>query len=192
MRSSFIVSAFAILFAFCIAGSIAQEGNPDSHYFNVTKPAPNSPYVAGQKLPLVYRVSSDSSSNILQLSITLEDPRNATNSVVLVESADISQGFSNKVDQDGATVYEHQANYDIPTTTIPGSYNVVYTNHATAHNVSIPISISAAPSSSSAAPSASTTESGKKSMWDTSASTKAAAAPAWAILLLSPLAAIVL
>lgn len=63
MRTSFIVSAFAILFAFCIAGSIAQEGNPDSHYFNVTKPTPNSPYVAGQKLPLVYRVSSDSSSN---------------------------------------------------------------------------------------------------------------------------------
>lgn len=47
---------------------------------------------------------------VLQLSITLEDPRNATNSAVLVESADISQGFSNKVDQDGATVYEHQAN----------------------------------------------------------------------------------
>lgn len=47
---------------------------------------------------------------VLQLSITLEDPRNATNTKVLVESADISQGFSNKVDQDGATVYEHQAN----------------------------------------------------------------------------------
>ncbi|KAI9316748.1 hypothetical protein BX666DRAFT_1946587 [Dichotomocladium elegans] len=167
--------------AICLRGAEAQQqqqqqAHDDARYYNVSKPGPNSLYVTGQKLPLVYRISAESTASTLQLSIILQDTQNATNSIVMVQNANIAKGFSEQVNQGGQTVYEHQENYDIPSNTAPGYYNVVYTNQATNHNISIPITIAAANTAITPSPSASTTGS-KKSMWSSGALTQRSLTP---------------
>ncbi|KAI9274529.1 hypothetical protein BDA99DRAFT_533162 [Phascolomyces articulosus] len=163
--STAILSALFVLVAY-LSGSYAQEG-----LFNVTSPEPNSPYTAGQKLPLIYEIPSTTTENNLQLSISLVNPANATANVIMVSNADVSHGFSNQKDLgNNVTVYEHQANYDIPTTTTAGAYQVIFTNTLTGYNTTVPITIAEA-GSPSAKPSSTGGSSGggDKSMWDTGA-----------------------
>ncbi|KAI9497039.1 hypothetical protein BDB00DRAFT_757322 [Zychaea mexicana] len=180
MRSATAILSALVVAIVCISGSYAQQG-----IFNVTKPTPNSPYVAGQKLPLVYDVASTTTEQTLQLSVTLIDPRNATNNVLMVQNGDISQGFSNQKEIGNTTVYEHQTNYDIPTNTAAGEYQVVYTNTITGYNTTIPITIAEAGTTPSPASPSSTDGSNddETSMWDTGAASSISLAPVWFTLL---------
>ncbi|OBZ85162.1 hypothetical protein A0J61_06787 [Choanephora cucurbitarum] len=146
----------ALLVSTLVLAAEALVQSP-SYQFNVTSPAPNAPYVASQILPCIYDVAANSTSDNLQLSITLVG---SNYSAVMTGSADISLGFSFEKQISGATVYEHQFNYHIPANTTSGAYEVVFTDNVSQTNVSIPITIAAAPvtpSSSSLLPSASAT-----------------------------------
>ncbi|KAI8878857.1 hypothetical protein K501DRAFT_325833 [Backusella circina FSU 941] len=135
MLSFFLLVVFTAFFV------KAQVRSPNFQY-NVTSPAPNSPYVASQILPLIYDVASNATSENLQLSVSL---LGTNTSVQMVASADISQGFSFQKQIGGDTVYEHQYNYNIPFNTTAGVYQVVFLDSVSKTNVSIPITISAAP-----------------------------------------------
>ncbi|KAI8140738.1 hypothetical protein BJV82DRAFT_622322 [Fennellomyces sp. T-0311] len=172
-----ILSALVVLVA-CLSGSYAQEG-----LFNVTKPVANAPYVAGQKLPLVYEVSAISSQYNLQITISFNNPRNATNNVLVEANAPIDQGFSSQREVGNTTVYEHQLNYDIPVNTAPGTYDVVYTNSVTGHNVTIPVDIRPASESPSNPKTSGGSGDDGKSMWDVDAASSISLAPVWFTLL---------
>ncbi|KAG1471562.1 hypothetical protein G6F56_002053 [Rhizopus delemar] len=110
--------------------------------FNVSSPAPNAPYVASRVLPCVYTVAGVANTDSLQLSISLN---NGTRSITIDPVADISQGYSFQKDVGGVTVYEHQFNYPIPINTTAGPYQVTFTDHVSRTNLTIPITIGAAP-----------------------------------------------
>ncbi|KAI8352084.1 hypothetical protein BD560DRAFT_409087 [Blakeslea trispora] len=146
----------ALLFSTLVLAAEALVQSP-SYQFNVTSPAPNAPYVASQVLPCIYDVAANSTSDNLQLSISLVGSNYST---LMTGSADITLGFSFEKQISGATVYEHQFNYHIPPNTTAGAYQVVFTDNVSQTNVSIPITIAAAPvtsSSSSSLPSTSAT-----------------------------------
>ncbi|KAI8973626.1 hypothetical protein BDF20DRAFT_883310 [Mycotypha africana] len=142
-----MVKLFVLLSTLAIAVR-AQVQSPTS-LFNVTSPSPNAIYVASRILPCIYDISSEATADKLQLSIYL---MGTNTSQQITASADISQGFSFKKDiSDGVVAYEHQINYNIPTTTAAGSYQVVYVDNVSQTNVSIPITIRAAPTPSPSA-----------------------------------------
>ncbi|KAG1127521.1 hypothetical protein G6F61_008259 [Rhizopus arrhizus] len=134
-----------VLFSCFITAAYAQVRS-STGLFNVSSPTPNAPYVASRVLPCVYTVSGDTNSNNLQLSISLN---NGTKSIVINPSADISQGYSFQKNIGGVISYEHQFNYHIPINTKTGSYQVTFTDHVSETNLTIPITIGAAPPSSS-------------------------------------------
>ncbi|KAG2198965.1 uncharacterized protein EV154DRAFT_499374 [Mucor mucedo] len=119
----------------------AQVQSP-TYQFNVTSPSPNSPYVASQILPCIYDIASNTTSDNLQLSISLVGTNSTT---PMIMSADITQGFSFQKQVGGAIVFEHQLNFNLPTNTTAGPYQVVFFDNVSQTNVSIPITISAAP-----------------------------------------------
>ncbi|PHZ12578.1 uncharacterized protein RHIMIDRAFT_282576 [Rhizopus microsporus ATCC 52813] len=129
-----------------LAIAVSAEVQSSIGLFNVSSPAPNAPFVASQILPCVYTVASNATPDNLQLSISLNSGNVTT---VINPSADISQGYSFQKSIGGATVYEHQFNYQIPTNTTAGSYQVIFTDNVSQTNLSIPIIISAAPPTSS-------------------------------------------
>ncbi|KAI8097793.1 uncharacterized protein B0P05DRAFT_522029 [Gilbertella persicaria] len=139
----------AVLFSTLVLAVEALVQSP-SYQFNVTSPAPNAPYVASQILPCIYDVADNSTSDNLQLSISLVGDNSST---VMTASADISKGFSFEKEITGGTVYEHQFNYHIPSNTTAGNYQVVFTDSVSQTNVSISITIAAAPVTSSSIPS---------------------------------------
>ncbi|CEP13893.1 hypothetical protein [Parasitella parasitica] len=144
-----------ILLSTLALGAVRAQVQSPTYQYNVTSPSPNSPYVASQILPCIYDIADNTTADNLQLSISLV----GTNmSAQLTASADISQGFSYQKLIGGATVYEHQFNYNIPSNTTAGTYQVVFLDNVSQTNVSIPITISAAPvtpTSSAAVPSGS-------------------------------------
>ncbi|KAL0096400.1 hypothetical protein J3Q64DRAFT_1019015 [Phycomyces blakesleeanus] len=159
-----IISAF-------IGATQAFVQSPN-YQFNVSLPVSDNPYVAGQTLPLVYDVASNTTSDNLQLSVIVVSANNATNSVVALANANIGQGSSYKKTIGGADVYEHQENYAIPLNTTPGNYLVVYFDNISQTNATVAIVINAPPvSSSAAAPAASSAAGAKGASTGTSATT---------------------
>ncbi|KAI9022758.1 hypothetical protein CLU79DRAFT_750592 [Phycomyces nitens] len=138
-----------------LAGVTQAFVQSPSYQFNVTLPVSDNPYVAGQTLPLVYDVAANTTSDNLQLSVTIVSAKNETNSVVALANANVGQGSSYKKTIGGADVYEHQENYAIPLNTTPGNYLVVYFDNISQTNATVSIVINAPPLSSSAAPAAS-------------------------------------
>ncbi|KAI8393656.1 uncharacterized protein BYT42DRAFT_551795 [Radiomyces spectabilis] len=136
-------TALILLLAAASAQALLQSPN---YQYNVTQPTPNAPYVAGQKLPLIYQIAANTTADNLQLSMTLVETSNATNSVVMVPQAEIGQGFSaQKTIDGGAIVYEHQYDYNIPTTTKAGNYNAIFLDNISQTNVTVPLVIRPAP-----------------------------------------------
>ncbi|KAI9486871.1 MAG: hypothetical protein EXX96DRAFT_550900 [Benjaminiella poitrasii] len=150
---------FYLLLSTLVIAVKAQVQSP-TYLFNVTSPAVNSPYVASQILPCIYDVADNVTSDNLQLSILLVGSNSST---VMTASADISQGFSFQKQIGGATVYEHQYNYNIPSNTTAGNYQVVFADSVSHTNVSIPITISVAPHTPSSTPLASASSSSTSS-----------------------------
>ncbi|KAI7856100.1 hypothetical protein BDC45DRAFT_504307 [Circinella umbellata] len=175
--STAILSTLFVLVAY-LSGSYAQDG-----LFNITSPEANSPFVAGQKLPLIYNIPESTTEQNLQLSISLTSPTNATFNVVMVPVADVSHGFSNKKDAgNNVTIYEHQANYDIPTNTPAGEYQVIFSNTLTGHNNSVPIKIAEVGSTITSSKPSATGGSGSSNIWDDSAA-NVSNAPIWFTIL---------
>lgn len=112
--------------------------------FNVTAPIVNGVYVAGQKLPLIYRLLSNRNTVGLQMAVTVTaaPPLDANfTTVIIADPADVSETIQFAKILDNITYWEHQYNWDIPTTTIPGSYFANFISKDTNTNASIPITI---------------------------------------------------
>lgn len=123
--------------------------------FNVTSPVENQTYVAGQTLPITWRLlgSTDFSSLQLEIVLTNSISGNYTETVITAQ-ADVSA--SNQQSSNNETFYEHSINYPIPAMATLGNYNVIFIPKDTNANTTIPIQIiAAAKTSSSVAPSAS-------------------------------------
>ncbi|GAN01856.1 hypothetical protein MAM1_0013d01291 [Mucor ambiguus] len=151
-----MLKSIVLLSTLALSAVVNAQVQSPNYQYNVTSPSPNSPYVASQILPCIYDIADNTTADNLQLSISLVG---TNSSVQLTPSADISQGFSYQKQIGGATVYEHQFNYNIPSNTTAGAYQVVFLDNISQTNVSIPITISAAPvtpTSSAAVPSGST------------------------------------
>ncbi|KAI8990000.1 hypothetical protein BDB01DRAFT_848103 [Pilobolus umbonatus] len=118
----------------------AQIQSPN-RLFAVTSPSPNSPYITGQMLPCIYLIASNATSETLQLAISLEL---GNMSILLIDRADISPGFSYERQLGQSTVYEHQFNYNLPINMATGVYQVKFTDRISLSEVSIPVRISAA------------------------------------------------
>ncbi|KAI7905271.1 uncharacterized protein BX663DRAFT_502301 [Cokeromyces recurvatus] len=156
---------FYILLSALFIAVNAQVRSP-TYLYNVTSPKVNAPYVASQALPCIYDIADNATSDNLQLSIVLTGSNDYYK--VLTASADISQGFSFRKEIDGATVYEHQFNYNIPSNTTAGDYIVAFVDGFSQTNVSIPITIGAAPKTPSSTALASGTASSVPSSSTTS------------------------
>lgn len=119
---------------------------------NISSPIQNGVYIAGKTLPLTY--IPDTSAN-LNLNIYLRGMDASSNETVIAENADVSNSPENAVhDPNSQSIYyQHSINYNIPTTTPAGDYEVIYQNMNTNVNTTIPISIMAYVAPSSALPS---------------------------------------
>ncbi|CAM0140178.1 hypothetical protein VKS41_005796 [Umbelopsis sp. WA50703] len=123
--------------------------------FNVTSPVENQTYVAGQTLPITWRLLGGTDFSSLQLEIVLSNNISGNlTEVVITAQADVSA--INGQTANNETFYEHSINYPIPATSTLGNYNVIFIPKDTNVNTTIPIQIiAAAKTSSSVAPSAS-------------------------------------
>ncbi|RCI07032.1 hypothetical protein CU098_013925 [Rhizopus stolonifer] len=133
-----LIFSFLCLFNLLVHAEIVSP----SRNFNVTLPEPNTPYVAGQMLPISYTLPDDDKlSTVLLLSISFaaQDPTSNFTQVAITSNADISQGFSFKRMRNTDVYYEHQLSYSIPNNTDPGNYHVIFSDAVSGTNVSVPI-----------------------------------------------------
>lgn len=88
----------------------------------------------------------------MNLKIYLRGIDASSNETVIAENADVSSNPENAVHVPNSETiyYQHSINYNIPTTTPAGDYEVIYQNTNTNVNTTIPISIMAYVSPSSA------------------------------------------
>ncbi|KAI8092595.1 uncharacterized protein BX664DRAFT_347871 [Halteromyces radiatus] len=123
--------------------------------FNVTAPIPDSPYVAGQIVPVTYTLPDDANlPSVLGLAVyfTTRDPSLPFVQATISDNADLSQGFSFRHTTNTEVYYEHQLNYGIPKETKAGNYQIVFVDTKGGGNTSIPIVVrpySSNPSASS-------------------------------------------
>ncbi|KAG0164671.1 hypothetical protein DFQ28_009909 [Apophysomyces sp. BC1034] len=129
-----------LLIASTVHGLLQSPG----HQYNVSAPTPGSPYVIGQKLPLIYTIADNTTADNLKLSIVLQNIANPNNSITIVADATLAKAFSYQTQVDGATVYKHQYDYNIPSNAVPGEYNVIYQDSVTNSNVSVSVMINTA------------------------------------------------
>ncbi|KAI8878906.1 hypothetical protein K501DRAFT_147548, partial [Backusella circina FSU 941] len=130
------------LFLLLLSSSVYAQVQSPSHNYNVTLPEPNTPYVAGQMLPISYTLPNDANlSKQLALSVyfTTKDTSLNFSETLITSNADLSQGFSFKRGQGDNVVYEHQLSYSIPNNTVAGDYQVVFLDAYTRFNTTIPI-----------------------------------------------------
>ncbi|KAF7725893.1 hypothetical protein EC973_009227, partial [Apophysomyces ossiformis] len=133
-----------LLFLLLLTSTVSAIVQSPTHQFNVSAPTPGSPYVIGQKLPLIYTIAANTTADNLKLSILLQSVSNPNNTVVIQPDATIAKAFSYQTQVDGATVYQHQYDYNIPANSVAGEYNVVYLDSISNTNVSISVMINAA------------------------------------------------
>ncbi|ORY98575.1 hypothetical protein BCR43DRAFT_487766 [Syncephalastrum racemosum] len=106
--------------AYAAKVQVSQDGQ-----FNITSPLDNSIYVAGQILPITYRLG-DATLSSFGLNIYLKSSTVANFSeVAIATGADVSK--SSAQTEDGSTFYQHTINYAIPSVDAAGSYQVMKT-----------------------------------------------------------------
>ncbi|KAI8335883.1 hypothetical protein BC941DRAFT_325346, partial [Chlamydoabsidia padenii] len=109
--------------------------------FNITAPVADSPYVAGQIVPITYTLPDDASlPNVLGLSVYFTSRDNSVPffQATVTENADLSQGFSFKRMANTQVYYEHQLNYGIPKETKAGNYQIVFVDTKGGGNTTVP------------------------------------------------------
>ncbi|KAH8549163.1 hypothetical protein BGW37DRAFT_530757 [Umbelopsis sp. PMI_123] len=113
--------------------------------FEILSPIPNSIYVAGQILPIIYAFSSSiAATQSLQLAVALSpNPANTLNvtSLVITPAADVSQTGKLSRGKNNLTYYEHAVNFPIPKDTPAGVYDIIFTDKLQATNTAITVKI---------------------------------------------------
>ncbi|CAO3587739.1 unnamed protein product [Absidia cylindrospora] len=112
--------------------------------FTILAPVADSPYVAGQIVPVTYTLPDDANlSSTLRLAVyfTSRDPALPYFQATLSDNADLSQGFSFRRTANTLVYYEHQLNYDIPKETKAGNYQITFVDTKGGGNTSVPISV---------------------------------------------------
>ncbi|KAI8581769.1 hypothetical protein K450DRAFT_278842 [Umbelopsis ramanniana AG] len=113
--------------------------------FDILSPLPNSIYVAGQILPVVYSFSSSiAASQTLQLAVSIipnaSNQLNVTNFVVTA-NADVSQSGKLSKGRDNLSFYEKAINFPIPKDVPAGIYDVIFTDKLQQTNTVITVKI---------------------------------------------------
>ncbi|KAJ2961127.1 hypothetical protein NQZ79_g3640 [Umbelopsis isabellina] len=140
------LSLLAAMVSIVSAGQLAVTGT-----FEIVSPTPQSIYVAGQMLPVIYVVNSDIVANkALDLSIFLNpaEPKLNITTMLITASADV--GASPRVSKapNGVFAFEHALNFNIPKDAPAGIYNVVFVDGVMQANTTVPVTIKAAASPS--------------------------------------------
>ncbi|CDH50931.1 predicted protein [Lichtheimia corymbifera JMRC:FSU:9682] len=167
MRSIFATALAALA---CAASVVSADIVSQDGQYNITSPSDHGIFVAGQILPVTYRLGESSLDSLgLSIYLTSTSVANFTTQTIAA-AADVSK--SSPQTDNGVTFYEHSINYAIPSTTPAGSYNVVFESTNTNVNTTIPITMNAAVASSSSSASASATGSSGSSKSSSASSPK--------------------
>ncbi|KAG2183602.1 hypothetical protein INT43_006608 [Umbelopsis isabellina] len=129
------------------AGQLAATGT-----FEIVSPTPQSIYVAGQMLPVIYVVNSDIVANkALELSIFLNpaEPKLNISTMLITAKADVGASARVSKAPNGVFAFEHAVNFNIPKDAPAGIYNVVFVDSVMQVNTTVPVAIKAAASPSS-------------------------------------------
>ncbi|KAI8993276.1 hypothetical protein BDB01DRAFT_716370 [Pilobolus umbonatus] len=110
--------------------------------YNISSPSPNESYVVNRILPCTIKLPLEVYPE-LKLTISLEGiaPTNGTYDVGPIDSSKTLSSQQNDFD---FIFYQHSTNWNIPTTVVPGDYNVVFFDANTYTKTPIPIKILAA------------------------------------------------
>lgn len=85
----------------------------------------------------------------IALSISLDSAAAGSNlTYPIAASVDVSKTTASAKQNGNVTYYEHSVNYNIPTTVIPGAYNVVFLDSKTNTHLDVPINVLPAASAS--------------------------------------------
>ncbi|KAI8639523.1 hypothetical protein BD408DRAFT_421273 [Parasitella parasitica] len=149
----FSVIASGIILA---ATSVAAQLTAPMQNYNVSSPVSNGPYVVGQILPCTIQLFENVMSDIA-LSISLSSAATGSNlTYPIAASVDVSKTSASAKQNGNITYYEHSVNYNIPTTVVPGAYNVVFLDSKTNTHLDVPINVLPAASASAIKSAAST------------------------------------
>ncbi|KAI9319993.1 hypothetical protein BX666DRAFT_1918311 [Dichotomocladium elegans] len=141
-----IAFSAAAAFLYAVSAVSGEVVSQDGQY-NITSPSPNGDYVAGQILPLVYRLNTAALDG-LTINAYLTSTANASFIPQTIVTGNDGSRHNPVVDHN-ITIYQHDFNYNLPAWLAAGPYNVIVESSNTKVNTSIPISIRAAVTSTS-------------------------------------------